>query len=137
MTDDIRPKSAQSLGTLITELPSLFIALLKAELAQLTASLKSKAVNAGVGIGLIVFALVLIFFMAGVLVAAAVLALAQIFSPWLAALLVAAGLLILAAIAALIAVSALKKVTPIVPAESVDSVKEDLSAIKGMGKYDR
>lgn len=122
--------------TLVGQLPSQLVALAKAELAQFSTQLKAKAISAGVGVAMFVVAAVLLFFMLSALVAAAVFALSLVFPGWLAALLTAAGLLILAVILALIGVAAMKKVTPIVPEQSVDSVKEDLSAIKGMGKYD-
>ena len=53
---------------------------------------------------------------------------------WLAALLVAAGLLIIAVILGLIGYGVLKKGIPPVPTESIDSLKRDLRAIKGIGK---
>ena len=136
MSDEYDPKSSHSLFTLVGQLPGLLVALFKAELAQLTAQLKSKAISAGVGIGLFLGAAVLLFFLMEALVIAAVFALALVFPGWLAALLTAAGLLIIAVILALVGIAALKKVTPLVPEETKASVKEDLSAIKGMGKYD-
>lgn len=136
MSDGYEPKSSQSLFALVGQLPGLFMALLKAELAQLTDQLKRKAVSAGIGIGLVVSAAVLLFFLVEALVIAAVFALALVFPGWLAALLTAAGLLIIAIILALAGIGSLKKATPLVPEETKASVKEDISAIKGMGKYD-
>jgi hypothetical protein len=136
MSDEYDPKSSQSLFALIGQLPGLLVALLKAELAQLTSQLKAKAINAGIGIGMFLGAAVLLFFLMEALVIAAVFALALVFPGWLAALLTAAGLLIIAGILGLIGILRFKKVTPIVPAETTASVKEDINAIKGMGKYD-
>jgi uncharacterized membrane protein YqjE len=136
MTDDVGPKSSRSLVALIRELPGQFVALAKAELAQISAELKKKALHAGIGMGMITVALLLLFFMLAVLIAAAVLGLALVFPAWLAALIVAAALLVIAVIFALIGVASFKRVPPLVPKDAVASVKEDLSAIKGMGKYD-
>jgi putative superfamily III holin-X len=136
MSDEYDPKSSHSLFTLIGQLPGLFMALLKAELAQLTDQLKRKAVSAGIGIGLFLGAAVLLFFLMEALVIAAVFALALVFPGWLAALLTAAGLLIIAIILALVGMASLKKATPLVSEETKASVREDISAIKGMGKYD-
>jgi len=111
--------------------------LAKAELAQFTTALKKKAIHAGIGIGLIVVALLLLFFVLAVLIAAAVLGLSVVFPGWLAALIVAGALLVIVVILVLIAVASFKKIPPLVPAETVAGVKEDLNAIKGMGKYDR
>jgi uncharacterized protein (DUF58 family) len=72
--------------------------------------------------------------MLGVLLTAAILALSQIMPGWLAALLVAAVLLIVAVIIGLIGYRILKKGVPPVPTESIDSIKRDIRAIKGIGK---
>ncbi|WP_308466884.1 phage holin family protein [Rathayibacter soli] len=130
-------KGSRSLVALIRELPGLFIALAKAELTQFTAALKKKAIHAGIGIGLVAVALLLLFFTLAVLIAAAVLGLAVVFPGWLAALIVAGALLVIVVVLVLIAMSSFKKIPPLVPPETVASVKEDLNAIKGMGKYDR
>lgn len=136
MSDGYEPKSSRSLFALVGQLPGLFMALLKAELAQLTAQLKRKAVSAGIGIGLFLGAAVLLFFLMEALVIAAVFALALVFPGWLAALLTAAGLLIIAVILALVGIASLKRATPLMPEETKASIREDISAIKGMGKYD-
>lgn len=137
MADELNAKNTRSLFTLIRDLPGLLVALLKAELAQLRAELTRKAIHAGIGIGMFAVAGVLVFFMLGVLVAAAVLGLAVVFPGWLAALLVAALLLILAVVLALLGVRWFKKSMPPVPTTTLASVKEDVQAIKGVGRYDR
>ena len=71
---------------------------------------------------------------AGCYATAAILALSLVMPGWLAALLVAAVLLIVAVILALIGYRVLKKGIPPVPTESIDSVRRDIQAIKGMGK---
>lgn len=136
MTDDTDSKSSRSLFRLIRELPGLLVALAKAELAQFTAELKKKAVHAGVGMGLLAGALLFLFFVFAVLIAAAILGLAVVLPAWLSALIVAAALLLIAVVLALAGIASFKKVPPLVPAETTASVKEDLSAIKGMGRYD-
>jgi hypothetical protein len=72
-----------------------------------------------------------------VLVVAAVLGLAEVLPAWLAALIVAVVFLVLAGLLALLGVGRLKKGLPPVPKESLDSVKEDVDAVKGVGRYDR
>lgn len=137
MSDKSEKERSASLIGSIRDLPSLVINLIKAELAQFKAELTSKAIHAGVGIGLFIFAGVVLFFMIGVLVAAAVLGLAVVFPGWLAALLTAAGLLIIIAILVLVGLSWFKKGMPPAPTDTIASVKEDVDAVKGMGKYDR
>jgi uncharacterized membrane protein YqjE len=131
------PKTRQSLIALIRELPGLLVRLAKAELQQFTTALKAKLLQAGIGIAL--FLVAAFFALTGfwVLVVAAVLGLAEVLAPWLAALIVAVVFLVLAGVLALLGVGRLKKGLPPVPKESVDSVKEDLDAVKGVGRYDR
>ncbi|HWD63182.1 MAG TPA: phage holin family protein, partial [Humibacter sp.] len=122
MADGTQPRDKRSLIQLLRELPGLVVALLKAELAQLKAELVRKAINAGIGIGLFLVAGILLFFMLGVLVAAAVLGIAVALPGWAAALIVAGGLLILAAIFGLIGVLVFKRGMPPAPTETIDSV---------------
>lgn len=135
MTDRERAGS-KSLVELISDLPRLLIELLKAEFAHLKAEFAAKAKYAGVGIGLFVVAAVFLFFALGVLVAAAVLGLAVVLPGWASALIVFGALLILAAVLALIGVSSLKKIQGVAPQKTIDSIKEDADALKGLGKYD-
>jgi uncharacterized membrane protein YqjE len=130
-------KTRQSLIALIRELPGLLVRLAKAELQQFTTALKAKLLQAGIGIAL--FLVAAFFALTGfwVLVVAAVLGLAEVLAPWLAALIVAVVFLVLAGVLALLGVGRLKKGLPPVPKESIDSVKEDLDAVKGVGRYDR
>ena len=86
------------------------------------------------GAGLLAGAIVVLLFMIGVLLTAAVLALSQVLPGWLAALIVAAFLLIVAGILALIGYRILKRGIPPVPTESIDSLKRDYRAIRGIGK---
>jgi uncharacterized membrane protein YqjE len=131
------PKTRQSLVGLVRELPGLLVRLAKAELQQFTIGLKAKLLEAGIGLAL---ALVAAFFaLTGfwVLVVAAILGLAEFLAPWLAALIVAVVFLALAAVLGLLGVGRLKKGLPPVPTDSIDSVKEDVDAVKGVGRYDR
>lgn len=135
MTDRERARS-QSLGELITALPRLLIELLKAELAHLRAEFAEKAKYAGIGIGLFVVAAAFLFFALGVLVAAAILGLAVVLPGWASALIVFAALVVVAVVLALIGVSSLKRMNGVAPTETIASVKTDIDALKGLGKYD-
>ena len=136
MSGGAQPRDRRSLLQLLRELPGLMVALLKAELAQLKAELIRKAINVGAGVGLFLVAAVLLFFMLGTLVAAAVLGIALALPAWAAALIVAGGLLILAAIVALIGVLVFRRGMPPAPTETIESVKQDVNAVKGLGDYD-
>lgn len=138
MTDRERVESARtkSLGQLISDLPRLIVALLKAELNHLKAEFAEKAKYAGVGIGLLAAAALLAFYGLGVLIAAAVLGIAVALPGWAAALIVFGALVVIAVVLALIGVRSFKKMDGIAPSQTIDSIKEDADALKGLGKYD-
>ncbi len=119
------------LPVLLRDLVAELRRLIAAEFALFKAEMTAKAKEAGVGVGLLVAALVLLFFAFGTLVTTAVLAFALIVPAWLAALIVAGILLVIAGIAILIGVVSLKKVPPIIPEETVESLREDVQALKG------
>lgn len=136
VTDEPRSRNSRSLFTLLRDLPTQMVALLKAELLRLKTEMVAKAIKAGVGAGLLAVAGLLGFFLLAVLIAAAVLGLAVVFPGWLAALLVAVGLLILMGIFGLLGLRFVSKAMPPKPVETIASVKDDVNAIKGVGKYD-
>ena len=124
----------RSLVDLVTSIPTLVTNLVTREIELVKAEMLAKIKALGIGAGLIAGAVVILLGMLGVLLTAAILALAQVMPGWLAALLVAAVLLIIAVILGLIGYSVLKKGVPPVPTESIDSLKRDLRAIQGIGK---
>lgn len=130
-------RNSRSLGELIGQVPTLIIELVKAELASLKHELTGKAKDAGLGIGLLVGAVVLLFFFACTLIASIILVIAIWLPAWASALIVTGVLLILIAILALVGVSKLKKGIPPLPTDAIDSIKKDVQAFKGVGTYDR
>ncbi len=84
--------------------------------------------------GLLIAALVIVLYAIGVLLTAAVMGLATVMPAWLAALVVAVVMLIVAAILGLIGWKRFKKGLPITPKRTIDSVKNDVNAVKGLGK---
>lgn len=105
--------------------------LVASELALFKAEMSAKAKAAGVGAGLLVGALVFVFFALCALVTTAVLAFALIVPAWLAALIVAGILLVLGIIAALIGRANLKRGVPPVPDDLKQELGDDLRALKG------
>lgn len=105
--------------------------LIAGELALFKAEMTTKAKAAGIGAGLLVGALVFVFFALCALVTTAVLAFALILPAWLAALVVGVILLILGGIAALIGRSKLKKGMPPVPDDLKQELSDDVRALKG------
>lgn len=129
--------SKKSVFQLIGDLPNLITTLIKDEIEQLKREAVSRLKQAGIGIGLFAGAAVFLYFAAFALLAAAILGIAAALPPWLAALIIGVALLLIAVVLALIGLSRVKKGVPPVPKESVDSVKDDVKAFKGVGHYDR
>lgn len=127
-----RPK--RSLLSLVTDIPALIQELFHREVELLKAELIGKLKALGVGAGLLAAALVVVLFMIGVLLTAAILALSLVLPGWLAALIIAAFLIVVAVILALIGYRILKRGIPPLPTESIDSLQKDYRAIKGIGK---
>ncbi len=133
MTDAPRGPRKRSLFSLIGDIPGLLADLLRQEIELLKAELANKAKQAGVGIGLIVVAGAFAVSAVAVFTAAGILALALVLPPWAAALIVGGVLLAAAAILIAAGVAQLKK-SSTAPSESMESIKKDVSAIKGIGK---
>jgi len=133
---DTEPKEKRSLFRLIGDLPGLVGDLIRAEIESIKKEIVSKLASLGIGIGLLLVAVLFLFFMLATLIAAAVLGIATALPAWAAALIVAGGLLILAAIVGLIGVGQLKRGVPPAPTESIKSIKKDVNVIKGTGKRD-
>jgi hypothetical protein len=108
MTNIPNPARKKSLGELLGELPGLLVTLVKDEIEGLKREITSRLSKLGVG--------------------------ATVFAPWLAALIVAGALLVIVAILVLVGIRSIKKGIPPVPEESVDSLKKDVNAIKGLGR---
>ena len=133
MTEPRMPVSPKrSLFQLIGDLPTLVTDLVKGEIDQLKSEMIGKLKALGIGGGLIAGAAVILLFMFGVLLTAAVLALSLVMPGWLAALLVELVLLIVAAIVGLIGYRKLKAGIPPIPEGTITSVKKDIDTIKGM-----
>jgi uncharacterized membrane protein YqjE len=124
----------KSIFELISEIPTLVTELVQREIELIKTEIVAKLKALGVGVGLLAVAVTFLLAMLGVLLTAAIFALSQVMPGWLAALLVAAVLLIIAVIFGLIGYRILKKGIPPVPSESIDSLRRDLRAIKGIGK---
>lgn len=130
------PKSRQSVGTLAGRLPRLAADLAKDEIEHAKIELKEKAVKGGTAAGL--FGIVAFFALTlwAVLITAAILGLNTVFAPWLSALIVAGALFIIMLIAAVVAIALFKKMNGVMPSETMASLKQDLNAVKGLGKYE-
>lgn len=131
---DTRDRKPRSLFGLVGDVPKLVKELVKGELNLLKAEMLTKAKIFGLAAGLLVGALVIVLYAIGVLLTAAVMGLATVMPAWLAALLLAVLMLIVAAVLGLIGWKRFQKGLPLTPKRTIDSVKNDVNAVKGLGK---
>lgn len=120
----------RSVAQLVTDLSEQTSRLVRDELKLAMAEMQSKGKRFGVGAGLAGAAGVVAFFGAGTLLAAAVLALALVLPAWAAALVIGGGLVLLAGLFGLIGRSQVRRATPPLPREAVDSVRKDIDTVK-------
>lgn len=121
----------KSLGQLLAETPTLIVELIKAEIEHLKAEVSSKAKGYGIGAGLLGAAGFFAIFLFSWLLYAGFEGLNEVFAPWLSALLVAAFLLLLVAILALAGLASINRSKG--GLETVDSIKDDVNMVKGLG----
>jgi Flp pilus assembly protein TadB len=98
------------------------------KLAQLELARKGK--RAGTGMGMMGGGALIALYGVACLIACAIIAISHVLPAWLAALVVGAALLVTAAVVALAGRANVKKATPPVPTEAVDSVKTDVAQIR-------
>jgi hypothetical protein len=130
---DTRDRKSRSLFGLVGDVPKLVKNLVKGEVDLLKAEMIAKAKVFGLAAGLLVGALVIVLYAIGVLLTAAVMGLATVMPAWLAALLLAVLMLIVAGILGFVGWKRFKKGLPLTPKRTIDSVKEDINAVKGLG----
>ncbi|WP_423921175.1 phage holin family protein [Frigoribacterium sp. 2-23] len=124
---------SRSLFALVQDVPTLVTDLVKGEIALLKLELIAKLKAFGIGAGFIVGALLVLFFMGGVLLTAIVLLLAIWLPGWASALIVAGVLLIIAAILGWLGYRRIKTGLPPLPEKTIASLKRDVKAVKGVG----
>jgi len=133
-TDSAAPRYADpadaSVGDLIKAMTTDLSRLVHNEVQLAQTEISAKIKQAGVGVGAFGGAGVLALYGIAVLIAAAVLGLAVVLPPWLAALIVGIVVLAIAGVAALVGKRKMSEAAPVVPERTVASVKEDVAEIK-------
>lgn len=119
-----------SVGELAAKIGEQVSRLVRGELALAQLEAKQRAKKVGLGAGMFGASGMLAFFGACCGVTAAILGLANVLRPWAAAIAVAIVLFVLAGLLALPGWKVLTSKRPAVPADSIDSVKADLSAVR-------
>lgn len=122
--------SSPPLATLIQQATEESSRLVRTEIRLAQAELTEKAKHAGLGLGAFGVAGVLAWFALGALITTAILALSLVLAGWLAALIVSVVVLIAAGVAVLIGRRQVRAAAPVVPTETVESVKADVDEIK-------
>jgi uncharacterized membrane protein YqjE len=117
-------------GQLVKQLSEEVSRLVRDEVRLATLEMTGKAKTAARGAGLFGGSGVMAFYGTGCLLAAAIIALAGVLRPWLAALIVGVALFAVAGIAALAGKRQVKSATPPVPSQAAESVKADVEQIK-------
>ncbi|GAB7007018.1 phage holin family protein [Nocardioides sp. AN3] len=120
----------QSAGELVSRLSKDISVLIRDELRLAQAEMSGKAKRAGIGAGMFGVAGMLAFYGVGVLIAAAVIALALAVEPWLSAVIIGVVLLAVAGIVALVGKKRVSDAAPMVPTQALDNVKQDVDAVR-------
>ena len=118
------------MGELFSRLSEQSSQLVRAEIELAKAELTAKLTASAIGIGLFAAAGFLAFFAFAVLIATAILGLAQAVPAWLAALIIAVVLLIITAVLAMVGKKSLDRGMPPKPERATENVKQDVTAIK-------
>ena len=115
---------------LVERLTEQVSTLVRTEIAAGLDEVKNKGTRLGIGIGISGAGAVLALFGLATLIAAAVLGLATVVAPWLAALIVGVTVLMIGGAVAAVGATRSKKALPPVPQDTAASVSEDISTIK-------
>ena len=133
-TEDLRDRS---MGELLRQLSEQTTRLVHQELELAKAELQQKGRQAGAGAGMFGGAGALGLAALGALTACFILALNAIMPAWLAALIVAVVYGAIAAFLALRGRDKVKQATPLVPEQTIETVKEDVEWAKTQMRSDR
>jgi len=119
---------------LIDQLSADARGLVRAEVSLARAELEEKARRLAAGGALVGAAAVLGLVALGALTATAIIALSNVVSTWLAALIVTVVVGVLAGILLVVGIKLLRRGVPPAPTESVDQMKEDVSWVKARAR---
>jgi membrane protein len=130
----VRSPDDKPLGELVQDLSRQTSTLIRQEMRLAQAELAEKGRHAGKGAGIFGGAGVVALYGVGALIAAAVLGLATVLEPWIAAAAIGAGLLLIAGVLALTGKKELDEAGPPKPEQTLDSVQRDIEAVKARAR---
>jgi hypothetical protein len=119
---------------LVQDLSRQTSTLIRQEMRLAQAELAEKAGHAGKGAGMFGGAGLVALYGVGALVAAAVLGLATVIEPWIAAAAVGLGLLLVAGVLALTGKRELDEAGPPKPEQTLESVQRDVATVKARAR---
>lgn len=122
------------LGELVQDLSRQTSTLIRQEMRLAQAELAEKGKHAGRGAGMFGGAGVVALYGVGALIAAAILGLATVLEPWIAATAIGVALLLIAGILALTGKKELEEAGPPKPEQALDSVQQDIATVKARAK---
>jgi hypothetical protein len=122
------------LGELVQDLSRQTSTLIRQEMRLAQAELAEKGKHAGKGAGMFGGAGVVALYGVGALIAAAILGLATVLEPWIAAAAIGAGLLLIAGVLALTGKKELEEAGPPKPEQALDSVQRDIETVKASAR---
>ncbi len=129
-----RTEQDKPLGELVQDLSRQTSTLVRQEMRLAQAELAEKGRHAGKGAGMFGGAGVVALYGVGALIAAAILGLATVLEPWIAAAAIGAGLLLVAGILALTGKKELEEAGPPKPEQAIDSVQRDIETVKARAR---
>jgi hypothetical protein len=129
-----RTEQDKPLGELVQDLSRQTSTLIRQEMRLAQAELTEKGRHASRGAGMFGGAGVVALYGVGALVAAAILGLATVLEPWIAAAAIGAGLLLVAGILALTGKKELDEARPPKPEQAIESVQRDVDTVKARAK---
>jgi VIT1/CCC1 family predicted Fe2+/Mn2+ transporter len=124
-----RPTADRSTADLVKQASEQISRLIRDELRLAQMELAEKGKRAGIGAGLFGGAGLISLYGVAVLLAAAVIGLAEAMPAWLAALVVGLALMVLAGVLVLVARGQFRRATPAMPEQAMQSVKADIDAV--------
>jgi membrane protein len=129
-----RTQEDRPLGELVQDLSRQTSTLIRQEMRLAQAELAEKGRHAGKGAGMFGGAGLVALYGVGALIAAAILGLATVLEPWIAAAAIGAALLLIAGILALTGKKELDEAGPPKPEQTLDSVQRDIETVKASAR---
>ncbi|HEY7454103.1 MAG TPA: phage holin family protein [Thermoleophilaceae bacterium] len=124
------PTEDRPLGELVQDLSRQTSTLIRQEMRLAQAELVEKAGHAGKGAGMFGGAGLVALYGVGALVAAAILGLATVIEPWIAAAAIGVALLVIGGVLALTGKKEIEEATPPKPEQAIESLQRDVETVK-------